>query len=169
MHARQLWSEIVAQAYPGSYFTVARLTGYLKSQKRLGAALPAAPLRMTAEQASGLVAALVRIRLAPAEIPPGQSGSLAWGDLWHGTQFVLPGIAALGASAVIIVDALLKVPSRRLPILISFGLLALALLRPVVFYVEQQQPQRERDAATAREAALHPPFCLTPAACTCSI
>lgn len=70
---------------------------------------------------------------------------------------------------MIIVDALLKVPSRRLPILISFGLLALALLRPVVFYVEQQQPQRERDAATAREAALHPPFCLTPAACTCSI
>jgi transposase len=37
-NARQLWRELVAQGYPGSYFTVARLTGYLKRQEQLGAA-----------------------------------------------------------------------------------------------------------------------------------
>ena len=42
----------------------------------------------------------------------------------------------------------------RLPVLVGFGLLALALLRPVVFFVEQQQLRRERDAVAAREAAL---------------
>ncbi|MGO8950017.1 MAG: sensor histidine kinase [Ktedonobacterales bacterium] len=106
------------------------------------------------------LAGLVRLRLAPDEIPPspeGPSEGLNWRDLWHGTKFVLPGIAALGASAVIIVHALVTEPSRsalRLPILVGFVLLALALLRPVVFFVEQQQLRRERDAAAAREAAL---------------
>ena len=106
------------------------------------------------------LAGLVRLRLAPAEIPPrpeGPSLGLSWRDLWHGTQFVLPGVAALGTSAFIIVDALLTEPSRsalRLPVMVGFGLLTLALLRPVVFFVEQRHLRRERDAAQAREAAL---------------
>jgi signal transduction histidine kinase len=106
------------------------------------------------------LASLVRLRLTPAEIPPrpeGPSGGLSWRDLWHGTQFVLPGIAALGTSAVIIVNALLTEPSRsslRLPILVGFGLIALAIFRPVVFFVEQQHLRRERDVAVQREAAL---------------
>jgi transposase len=54
-NARQWWREIVAQGYSGSSFVVARLTGYLKHQERRGAALPAAPLGMTARQAAGLV------------------------------------------------------------------------------------------------------------------
>jgi signal transduction histidine kinase len=106
------------------------------------------------------LAGLVRLRLTPAEIPPRPEGSSlgqSWRDLWHGTQFVLPGVAALVTSTVIIVDALVTEPSRSeliLPVLIGFALLTLALFRPVVFFVEQQQLQRERDAAGEREAAL---------------
>ena len=56
-NARTLWREIVAQGFPGSYRTVARLTGYLKHQERQGVALPLASLGMTPRQAAGLVAA----------------------------------------------------------------------------------------------------------------
>jgi signal transduction histidine kinase len=106
------------------------------------------------------LASLARLRLAPAQIPPRSeppSPGLGWSDLWHGTQFVLPGIAALVTSAVIIVNALLTEPSRsalRLPVLVGFGLLTLALLRPVVFFVEHKQLRRERVQAREREAAL---------------
>ena len=106
------------------------------------------------------LAGLVRLRLAPAEIPPRSevpTEGLSWRDLWHGTKYVLPGIAALGTGAVIIVDAVLTEPSRsalRLPVLVGFILIALVLFRPVVFYVEQRQLRRERDAAGEREAAL---------------
>jgi signal transduction histidine kinase len=106
------------------------------------------------------LASLVWLRLTPVEISPrprGPSEGPGWRDLWHGTQFVLPCVAALGTSAVIIVNALLTEPTRsalRLPVLVGFGLLALALLRPVVFFVEQQQLRHERDAAGEREAAL---------------
>jgi transposase len=57
-NARQLWREIAAQGYSGGYRTVARLTGYLRRQERLGATLPAAPVGMTPGQAAGL--AMVR-------------------------------------------------------------------------------------------------------------
>ena len=106
------------------------------------------------------LAGLVRLRLAPAEIPPrpeGPSEGLNWRDLWHGTQFVLPGIAAFATSALIIANALVTEPSTsalRLPVLVGFGLLTLALLRPVVFFVEQQHLRREREQAREREAAL---------------
>jgi hypothetical protein len=66
-NARQLWREIVAQGYPGSYFVVARLTGYLKHQERSGATLPAAPLGMTARQAAGLIVARPERRTASEE------------------------------------------------------------------------------------------------------
>jgi signal transduction histidine kinase len=58
---------------------------------------------------------------------------------------------------VIIVNALLTEPSRsalRLPVLVGFGLVTLALLRPVVFFVEHKQLRREREQAREREAAL---------------
>src|SRR5262249_42770488 len=54
-NARQLWREIAAQGYPGSYRHVARLTGYLRRQERVGAALPTPPTGMTPAQATGLV------------------------------------------------------------------------------------------------------------------
>src|SRR5260370_35026702 len=56
------------------------------------------------------LAGLVRLRLAPAEISPrprGPSEGLGCRDPCHGTQFLLPGVPALGTSAVIIVNALL--------------------------------------------------------------
>ncbi len=75
-NARQLWREIVAQGYPGSYFVVARLTGYLKHQERIGAALPAAPLRMTVRQAAGLVVTRPETRTASEEATVHQLASL---------------------------------------------------------------------------------------------
>jgi transposase len=56
-NTRQLWREIAAQGYSGGYRTLARLTGYLRQQERLGAALPAASVGMTPGQAAGLAVA----------------------------------------------------------------------------------------------------------------
>ncbi|HZC77371.1 MAG TPA: transposase, partial [Ktedonobacterales bacterium] len=53
-NTRQLWREIAAQGYSGGYRTVARLTGYLRRQERLGAALPTASVGMTPGQAAGV-------------------------------------------------------------------------------------------------------------------
>jgi hypothetical protein len=52
---RQLWREIVTQGSPGSYRQLARLTGYLRRQERMGAALPLPPTGLTPAQATGLV------------------------------------------------------------------------------------------------------------------
>jgi transposase len=79
-NARQLWREIVAQGYSGSYsyFVVARLTGYLKPQERIGAALPvpAAPRGMTARQAAGLIVTRPETRTASEEATVQQRASL---------------------------------------------------------------------------------------------
>lgn len=75
-NARQLWREIAAQGYSGSYFVVARLTGYLKHQERIGAALPAAPLGMTARQAAGLVVTRPETRTASEEATVQQLAAL---------------------------------------------------------------------------------------------
>jgi transposase len=75
-NARQLWREIVAQGYPGSSFVVARLTGYLKHQERLGAALPVAPVGMTARQAAGLVVTRPETRTASEEATVQQLAAL---------------------------------------------------------------------------------------------
>lgn len=71
-NARQLCREIVAQGYSGGYRTVARLTGYLRRQERLGAQLPTARrVGMTPGQAAGL--ALVR----PENRGPREEAALA--------------------------------------------------------------------------------------------
>jgi transposase len=54
-NARQLWREIAAQGYPGSYQNVARLTGYLRRQEQLGLPLPHAPPGLTPTQAVGML------------------------------------------------------------------------------------------------------------------
>jgi len=63
-NARQLWRELVAHGYPGSYRHVARLTGYLRHQERMGAGLPSSPSGMTPAQATGLVVARPEKRTA---------------------------------------------------------------------------------------------------------
>jgi transposase len=63
-NARQLWRELVAEGYPGSYRHVARLTGYLRHQERMGAGLPTPPAGMTPAQATGLVVARPEKRTA---------------------------------------------------------------------------------------------------------
>jgi transposase len=69
-NARTLWREIVAQGFPGSYRTVARLTGYLKHQEWQGVALPLASRGITPRQAAGLVAA------HPEKRTPGEEEAL---------------------------------------------------------------------------------------------
>lgn len=54
-NARQLWREVVAQGYPGSYRNVARLTGYLRKREGSGKALPSVAPGMTPAHATGLV------------------------------------------------------------------------------------------------------------------
>jgi transposase len=54
-NARQLWREITALGYPGSYRNVARVTGYLRHQERLGHPLPHAPPGLTPTQAVGIL------------------------------------------------------------------------------------------------------------------
>lgn len=54
-NARQLWRELAAQGYPGSYRTVTRLTGSLRRKERKGERLLAAPAGMTPVQAAGLM------------------------------------------------------------------------------------------------------------------
>jgi transposase len=75
-NARQVWREMVAQGYPGSYRTVARLTGYLRRQEHLGATAPLAPVGMTAGQAAGLVLVRPEQRTPSEAVALEQLGSL---------------------------------------------------------------------------------------------
>lgn len=54
-NARQLWREIQAQGYPGTYQNVARVTGYVRHQERRGKRAPPAPAGLTPRQAVGLL------------------------------------------------------------------------------------------------------------------
>jgi signal transduction histidine kinase len=107
------------------------------------------------------LAGVVRLRLTPAERPPRApvpSERLTWRDVLAGMQFVSPVVAVVAASMIIIVAATLRSPSRAdmlAPEVVGFALLLLALLRPAVMFLEQEQLRRERDAARAQERALH--------------
>lgn len=56
-NAMALWREIVEMGYAGSYRNVFRLTGYLRSQERLGLPLPASPSGLTTRQVMTLALA----------------------------------------------------------------------------------------------------------------
>jgi signal transduction histidine kinase len=106
------------------------------------------------------LAAVVRLRLSPAELPPrppAPAQRLTWRDVLAGMQFVAPSLAVVVASLVIVVGATFSSPtttSLLTPIGVSFALLLLALLRPAAMYVEQEQLRRERDVARAQERAV---------------
>jgi signal transduction histidine kinase len=106
------------------------------------------------------LAAVLRLRLTPAELltrAPATGERLTWRDVLAGLQFVAPSVAAVLTSMVIIVAATFKSHSTAnliAPELVCFILLLLALLRPAVMFLEQEQLRRERDAARAQESAL---------------
>ncbi|MCA1670528.1 MAG: ISL3 family transposase [Thermomicrobia bacterium] len=54
-NAMQLWREIVARGYAGSYRNVSRLTGYLRAQERTGCVAQPAPGGLTPTQAAGIM------------------------------------------------------------------------------------------------------------------
>ena len=54
-NAMQLWREIVAQGYAGSYRNVSRLTGYLRRQECTGCAMPPSPAGLSPTQAAGIL------------------------------------------------------------------------------------------------------------------
>src|SRR5262249_26035284 len=105
-------------------------------------------------------AALVRLRLTPAELlpgPPTPAERLTWRDLLDGITVVLPSLAVVAAGVVIAVHAALTMQSRAdfvLPATVGIALLLLATLRPAVMFLEQTQLRRERDAARAQERAV---------------
>jgi signal transduction histidine kinase len=106
------------------------------------------------------VAAVVRLRVTPAELPPRRSVPsvrLSWRNMLAVMKFIAPSVAVVAASMVIIIAASLKSRSTATmigPELLCFALLLLALLRPAVLFVEQEQLRRERDMARAQESAL---------------
>jgi len=80
-------------------------------------------------------------------------------DLVAGLRLFLPIVAALLASAVILLRALVTRgadvgrPDLLAPLAVSFGLLALAVVRQGVAYLENARLRRENAAARAREEA----------------
>ena len=106
------------------------------------------------------LAAVVRLRLTPAEIPStpvSRAEPLSWQDMLAGITFIAPSVVVVAASVVIIVNATMTARSKQdlvLPEVVGIALLLLATLRPGVMFLEEKQLRRERDAARARERAL---------------
>ena len=70
-NAMQLWREIVAQGYAGSYRNVSRLTGYLRRQERTGDTTPPVVAGLTPAQAAGILV------LRPEDRTDEEQGALA--------------------------------------------------------------------------------------------
>ncbi len=110
------------------------------------------------------LAALVRFRLTryepviPAERPVTRTGlDLQRQDVQDGLRFLLPFGAAVLASVVLLVRALLESRAGRDPLaaLLLSGLLqGLVLMRQGVVWLEQAQVRHEREAARASEQVL---------------
>ena len=106
------------------------------------------------------LSALVQLRLTTAELPERlavPTPRLTWRDALASITFIAPGVAVVGASLVIIVHEVLTSPhmtSLTAPVAVGIALLLLAMLRPAVVFLEQEQLRRERDAARTQESAL---------------
>ncbi len=87
-NAMQLWREIVARGYAGSYRNVSRLTGYLRAQERAGCAIPSAPVGLTPAQAAGIMVLRLENRTAEeqatlAQLPALHPEIAAVSSLWE--------------------------------------------------------------------------------------
>jgi signal transduction histidine kinase len=106
------------------------------------------------------LAALVRLRLLPAELPsrsPTTTARLTWRDVHNGVRFALPSLAVVLTSAVIVMHATLLAPrggDLSQPETVGFVLLLLGTLRLAVMYLDQEQLRRERDTARIQEHAM---------------
>jgi signal transduction histidine kinase len=106
------------------------------------------------------LAALVRLRLIPAELPSHPRSPAErpiWRDMLAGIRFIAPSAAVVVAGVVIIIYAERPSPSPAglsAPAAVGIVLLLLATVRPAVVYLEQEQVRRERDAARTQERAL---------------
>jgi signal transduction histidine kinase len=106
------------------------------------------------------LAALVRLRLVPADLPSRPSvpaARLTSQDVLAGMQVVSPSAAVVVAGVMILVLAERTAPrpaGLSAPQAVGIALLLLATLRPAVMFLEQEQLRRERDAARAQERAL---------------
>jgi signal transduction histidine kinase len=106
------------------------------------------------------LAALVRLRLLPAELPsrsPTTTARLTSRDVLNGVRFALPSLAVVVTSAVIVMHATLLSPrggDLSQPETVGFVLLLLGTLRLAVMYLDQEQLRRERDAARIQEHAM---------------
>jgi signal transduction histidine kinase len=105
------------------------------------------------------LASLVRLRFPPAETPsrpPVSAMRPTWRDTLASMQFVSPS-AAVVVAAVLILHATIRSTSSAVlsaSTVVGIALLLLAVLRPAIVYLEQEQLRRERDAARAQESAL---------------
>jgi signal transduction histidine kinase len=108
------------------------------------------------------LAALARMRLYPAQLPAPFRPErpierINWGDVLASTRFILPSLAVVVASAVIVVHATLishGTTGLIQPEVVAIALLLLATLRLAVMYIDQEWLRRERDAARVQENAL---------------
>jgi hypothetical protein len=106
------------------------------------------------------LAALVRLRLIPAELPShprSRAERLTGREVLAGIAFVSPSVAVVAAGVVILVHAMATSPGPaglRAPVAVGAALLLLATLRPAFVYLEEQQLRRERDAVREQERAL---------------
>jgi signal transduction histidine kinase len=105
------------------------------------------------------VVSLVRLRLAPAELPPRPPvprTRITLEDLIAGIRYIAPSVTVV-AAAVIIIHAELTTPRMEgieIPEAVGIALLLLATVRPAFVFLEQEQIRRQRDAALAQERAL---------------
>ena len=73
-----------------------------------------------------------------------------------GITFIAPGFAVVVAGMLILIHYVATSPSPgglSAPVCVGIALLLLALLRPAVMFLEQEQLRRERDAARTQERA----------------
>ena len=102
---------------------------------------------------------LVRLRFPPVAMPhhpPVPAAQLTWQDVRGGITFIAPGFAVVVAGILILLRYVATSPSPAglsAPVYVGIALLLLALLRPAVTFLEQEQLRRERDAARTQERA----------------
>jgi signal transduction histidine kinase len=105
------------------------------------------------------LAGLVQLRLPATGLhppPPIPAARFTWREVLGSIGFVAPSVALVTAGVAIIAhEERTSGPTGTFtaPEAVGIGLLLLAMLRPALFYLEEEQLRRERDAARTEERA----------------